>query len=69
MTDDLSLLNQKQTAALLGISLRQFQRGQSKGIGPVGRVVGKRIYWMRRDITEWWDNSAKSNQTLNPALR
>lgn len=69
MSKELNRLNQKQTAALMGISIRQFQREQFKGIGPVGRVIGKKTYWFRGDIKEWNENLLKDNQKPNTALR
>lgn len=69
MTDELNLLNAKETAAALNISPNLFLRWRSKGFGPVGKVVGKSTWWTRKDIAAWEDNLAKDNQTLNPALR
>jgi len=69
MPDDLNLLNAKETAAILGVSLSTFLRWRAKGIGPVGRVIDGRTWWTRSDIAAWEENLAKENQTLNPALR
>lgn len=69
MTDDLNLLTAKETAAVLNVSPRTFERWRSKGIGPVGRVIGKKTWWTRSDVVDWEENLAKENQTPNPALR
>lgn len=68
MTDDLNLLSAKQTAAILNISYNTFLRWKAKGIGPVGKVIGKGIWWTRGGIAEWENNLAKETKTLNPAL-
>ncbi|KKN77272.1 hypothetical protein LCGC14_0362500 [marine sediment metagenome] len=52
----------------MNISRRTFERWRSKGIGPVGRVIGKKTWWTRSDVLAWEENLAKENQ-LNPALR
>lgn len=69
MTDELNLLSAKETAAILNVSCVTFFRWKAKGLGPVGKVIGKSTWWTRNDIAAWEDNLAKENQTLNPALR
>lgn len=69
MTDELNLLTAEATAAILNVSIRTLERWRSKGFGPVGRVIDKRIWWTRKGIAKWEENLAKENQILNPALR
>jgi len=65
---DVNLLTARETAEAMNISRRTFERWRSKGIGPVGRVIGKKTWWTRSDVLAWEENLAKENQ-LNPALR
>lgn len=70
MTDDLNLLSARQAAEAMGVGIATFHRKQAKGLGPVGIVYGKRVYWTRKGIADWENHEApKDNQTLNPALR
>ena len=49
------LLNERQAAALLSLSIRTLQSWRLRGGGPKFIRAGRAVRYRRRDLTEWID--------------
>ena len=50
-----SLINERQAAALLSLSIRTLQSWRLRGGGPKFVRAGRAIRYRRRDLMEWMD--------------
>jgi hypothetical protein len=52
--DDLEpLLTQRETAPVVRLSERTLERHRVAGTGPAYVVLGRRVFYRRRDLAEW----------------
>lgn len=51
-------LNPKETAQLVGVSVRTLYRLISEGRFPKPRKVGRSTRWDRLEVLNWWDGRA-----------
>ena len=48
-----NLLNQREAATLLGLSVRTLERYRCTGFGPAYRKLGRRVLYSSADIDTW----------------
>jgi predicted DNA-binding transcriptional regulator AlpA len=56
-----SLLNQKQAARVLGISVRTLERHRVAGTGPRWARLGRLVRYRQSDLTAWVDGNLRSS--------
>jgi len=54
-----SLLNQKQAAHVLGLSVRTLERHRVAGTGPRWARLGRLVRYRQSDLTEWVDSNLR----------
>lgn len=54
-----SLLNQKQAARVLGISVRTLERHRVAGTGPRWARLGRLVRYQQSDLTAWVDSNLR----------
>lgn len=61
-----SLLNQKQAAAILGISVRTLERYRVAGTGPRFSRLGRLVRYRECDLEEWVRHSLRISTSGKP---
>jgi predicted DNA-binding transcriptional regulator AlpA len=56
-----SLLNQKQAAQVLGISVRTLERHRVAGTGPRWARLGRLVRYRQSDLIAWVDSNLRSS--------
>jgi predicted DNA-binding transcriptional regulator AlpA len=56
-----SLLNQKQAARVLGISVRTLERHRVAGTGPRWARLGRLVRYRQCDLTEWVESNLRDS--------
>jgi predicted DNA-binding transcriptional regulator AlpA len=56
-----SLLNQKQAAQVLGISVRTLERHRVAGTGPRWARLGRLVRYRESDLVEWIERNLRSS--------
>jgi predicted DNA-binding transcriptional regulator AlpA len=56
-----SLLNQKQVARVLGVSVRTLERHRVAGTGPRWARLGRLVRYRQSDLTAWVDSNLRSS--------
>ena len=54
-----SLLNQKQAAHVLGLSVRTLERHRVAGTGPRWARLGRLVRYRQSDLTAWVDSNLR----------
>jgi predicted DNA-binding transcriptional regulator AlpA len=55
------LINQKQAARILGLSVRTLERHRIAGTGPRFARLGRLIRYRQNDLTEWVDSKLQNS--------
>jgi predicted DNA-binding transcriptional regulator AlpA len=61
-----SLLNQKQAAGILGISVRTLERHRVAGTGPRFSRLGRLVRYRERDLDDWVSRSLRTSTSEIP---
>jgi predicted DNA-binding transcriptional regulator AlpA len=61
-----SLLNQKQAAGILGISVRTLERHRVAGTGPRFSRLGRLVRYRERDLDDWVGRSLRTSTSAIP---
>jgi predicted DNA-binding transcriptional regulator AlpA len=61
-----SLLNQKQAAKILGLSVRTLERHRVAGTGPRWARLGRMVRYRQCDLTEWVESNLRSSTSEMP---
>jgi predicted DNA-binding transcriptional regulator AlpA len=62
-----SLLNQKQAARLLGLSVRTLERHRVAGTGPRWARLGRLVRYRQSDLTAWVESNLRASTSENVA--
>jgi predicted DNA-binding transcriptional regulator AlpA len=62
-----SLLNQKQAARVLGLSVRTLERHRVAGTGPRWARLGRLVRYRQSDLTAWVDSNVRLSTSENVA--
>lgn len=56
-----SLINQKQAAHVLGVSVRTLERHRVAGTGPRWARLGKLVRYRQKDLAEWVEANLRNS--------
>jgi excisionase family DNA binding protein len=62
-----SLLNQKQAARVLGVSVRTLERHRVAGTGPRWARLGRLVRYRQSDLTAWVESNLRASTSENVA--